>query len=283
MSLSESSWGAASLEDWSREFQSVYGAKDNHRRLELMWAMAAEDASKVGEGVRENDAEKTLRGLAHTICWTLSFVRRLTEGPCPPKFRLRDAAIPVANISDVLWFKYPGICPRCTEASCHCPTLREVPKKEDRERTVARFRAMSSRPSSIQEWQLHFDRIYEMAHRGMSLSDIGFHLLEEVGEVFRAIRRISEASDTDDLLLLQVNLVEELADVISWSLSLSSKMQTIALRLENFGQRPTFVSEAMSISAIMWRFYKSRDGSQVLCPCCEARPCDIGCTGDSQV
>ena len=269
----------STLDDWMGEFWRIYEHHDRQRDLIEMWAMAAEDASTAGQGIREADPAGTLRSIAHASCWCLSFVARLFhDGQLPPQFRISKHFPELHSLADVVWFKYPAICPRCGKGSCICPILVEAAPVE-REMEAARRKA--NRPETLADWESHFSRIYDVAHLSRSLEELGFHYEEEVGEVFRAIRRLSvnvSGLSPDEVKARQVNLVEEIADVVSWTVSVVRKLAKQAEEIERYAGAAHVLSKRFSLASVLWEAYSSRQGLNCLaCPICNYAPCSPEC------
>lgn len=269
----------STLDDWMEEFWAIYEHHDRRRDLIEMWAMAAEDASKAGEGIREADPAGTLRSIAHAFCWCSSFVARLFHDKgVPPQFRISEPFPEIHGLAEVVWFKYPAICPRCGKASCICPILVKAPPIEAE---LERAREKGNRPETLADWESHFSRIYDVAHFIKSLDELGFHYEEEVGEVFRAIRRLSvnvSGLSPDEVKARQKNLVEEIADVVSWTVSVVRKLAKQADEIEKYGGTTCGLSKRFSLTNVLWEAYRSRQDVDCLaCPICNNRPCDPQC------
>lgn len=277
----------STIDDWMNEFWAIYKEHDMKRGLIDMWAMASEDASQVGEGVREHDLKKTLNALAHAFCWCASFVARLfNDETIPPTFQFRKNYPEVECFADLIWFKYPAICARCLKAGCICPLLPEAPPKNLQSETMQQARRSGAPPQRVADWESHFSRIYDTAHFIKSIEEIAFHYEEEFGEVFKAIRKLNVPETqltSDDLRKRQENLLEEIADVVSWTLSLSRKKANDAVDLERyFGtRRDRQYSNRLRFSAVLWDTYKDESESFLACPVCKGRPCKRDCDTSS--
>lgn len=271
----------STLDDWMNEFWVIYKDHDTARGLLDMWAMTAEDASKVGEGIREGDPKKTLVSLAHAFCWASSFAGRLfKDDGIPNQFRFSHNFPEIQGLSDILWYKYPRICPRCVLPGCNCPLMLEGVSESNRRRKLEQRRQSGPKPQTIEEWEVHFGGIYDRSHHLMSLNEIGFHYEEEVGEVFRAIRRLNVPMDRlspDELTKRQENLIEEIADVISWTLSLVRQFSNQATEFEKYTQTSYGLANKFKLVNVLWDSYQNKAGDGLACPICTQRPCKPQC------
>lgn len=293
---------SATLDHWLEEFWSVYSTPDLERDLHRTWSMAYEDATRVGEAIRENKPKNCLKYLAHTFCWIASFVAKLKydlrvhERFKTPGFEYK--------LSSVVWEKYPGICPKCLEENCICPVLEgeEFLKGTAKERKLALARRNNREklPDSMDAWGKMFADIYDKAHFIRSLDELGFHLLEEMGEVEEVIRKLAtyetlQQPKKPTKKQLQSDLVKEVADTVSWCFSIVRK---IAREAQNFqeiekiygGEQRTaqgaFITSTLTLSQVLWKEYqrKVKGGKgniidtydEIGCPVCDQRCCIIG-------
>ena len=142
------------------------------------------------------------------------------------------------ELQSATWKKFPALCPYCvslTEADrirdsdlrhVDCPRLggsfplfRECQcDKRGKYRSFEASRIESlhqfydiAAPTTIDDWQKCFDAIYGKLHQEQSPQSLGYHFVEELGEVAAELRSKN---------LPQFE--EEIADVFSWVLSLTT-------------------------------------------------------------
>lgn len=275
----------STLDDWMNEFWQVYRHRDSNLSPVEMWAMAAEDASKVGEGIREGSPERALNGLAHAFCWVCSFAARLFyDERIAPVLKISGFR-GIATLSDIVWFKYPGLCLRCLRGGCICPVLPQAPEKnQDWENTVRTAREGGRLPQEIRDWERHFVNIYDTAHFIKSLEELGFHYLEEFGEVFSATRKLlavnPENINDGALGKLQENLIEEIADVISWTFSMARKLGRQAEEIEKAAGTAFGIADKFRLASLLWGVYKREAADEIGCPVCHERVCSMTCAGE---
>ena len=167
-------------------------------------------------------------------------------------------------------------------------------KFDPRIKKLARYRRkVAKRPNNVDGWAELLERIYGNNHCRQSISDIALHFLEEVGEVTRALRRLSEYPErkehgqinvypSEELDELQVNFYEEIADTLSWIFSLVSKISkevlSSALMIKELypllnDELSDFDSHGINLPHILWTTYKHKEIDFICCPLCGKRPC----------
>lgn len=84
------------------------------------------------------------------------------------------------DATEILWEKYPGVCPYClVVADCSC----ENTQKKLAGPSLPHFRAASTRPATIKEWQAMFQRIYSGVNDDKGFEYAIFRIVEEAEEV----------------------------------------------------------------------------------------------------
>jgi len=288
----------ASLNDWQHRFQEIYGEKNQNRRPENIWAQVTENLSKVAENLRRFKYAAAFQSLCHVLCWVCAFVNRTEK-----------------NLEDLVWKKYPFVCPYCLRVPCSCGAVRvkleeahthvkeTFIQEEVNRRYAEKFK--EQRPSKLDDWVLMYAKLYGNTTYSMPVYQIGFHLMEEDGEVSRILRRKREFETRVEQRLevgtdlemarqeFERDLDSELADVYSWLCTLVYKLQTLSRALQDFqghmnnlkgvspsikivkpGAKPTEIPydppEATFSSVLFWEY---GDG----CPNCGCNPCSKTC------
>jgi len=268
----------SALDEWLQEFWYIYGHRDKKLSLDQMWMKAVEDSTKVGEGVRENRAEEVVEYLSKTFCWVVSFIARLFfDDDISNRFKISQVPLSdykIDSLARLVFFKYPTICPRCLRGSCICPILPKAPDVCEAQDKLRPARTNNAVPRTMNEFGQMFARIYDTAHFIRSMDEICFHYLEEVGEVARAIRRLhAEDLALGETLARRQNLVEELADVVAWTFSLSRKKRA---ELEDFTALVRIDISSLnllSLQRMLWKTYGDDKRNLLRCPICGQRPC----------
>jgi NTP pyrophosphatase (non-canonical NTP hydrolase) len=269
----------ATLDDWQEEFWGVYHRQDRDRNLHQVWSMAYEDATKVGEAIREGNPQGCLNALAHTFCWIASFVAKVgkDESVYPRFQRIKE----FNKLSSVVWFKYPKTCPSCLNPNCICLILKKKFGPDEVESVLAKKRISEKPPTIMDDWDTMFARIYDKAHLLRSLSELGFHLLEEMGEVEEVIRKIATwtKNSKDPLRKLRKDLVLEVADTVSWCFSIVRKIAADAEKYEAVEEgyraesdpsfnKEGFTTSRLTLSKVLWAEYCPKGRNEIWCPTC---------------
>ncbi|MBT9132758.1 MAG: hypothetical protein DDT33_01287 [Firmicutes bacterium] len=283
------------IDEWEAEFSRIYKHVDIRRSPPEMWLHLVEDATTVAECLRKDKYEKALRPLAHVFGWACSFVWRC-------RFESVLGCQIQKPLSRIVWDKYPAHCSLCGQERCICSVRRhelEELSKEEKEKkleeiegalSVARHRT-ENMPKTLDEFTDMFRRIYKGAHYDLSVGAIAFHFMEEIGEVSTCIRLLMGNAPTapaSEVAKLQNELERELADIVSWAMSLVSKLDYIlgagvaysrrlkpAVGVEDEAQSQT---AGIRLSHIVWDAFQTPDGNTLYCPTCKARPCECTVT-----
>jgi NTP pyrophosphatase (non-canonical NTP hydrolase) len=285
-----------SIDDWEREFEDIYGYVDQERSPSDMWLLLMEDASKVAEALRKEAYYDALNALAHTFNWTCAFISRCRK-------RDNDLGMNINNsLSNIIWNKYPNLCSLCGRERCVCPVrrqeLEELTKEEknqklkeiEKDLDIARHRT-EYKSKTLDGFTDMLSRIYKGAHYQLTIEAIAFHFMEEVGEVSTAIRKLRESSQMlspeefeKKKSSLTKELEKELADVISWTMSLIHKLDYILGAGANYVNNPITKNKKeknekipqtvnLKLSEVLWTAFQTPDGNTLYCPKCENRPC----------
>ena len=139
----------------------------------------------------------------------------------------------------------------------------------------------------MDDWDAMLGDVFDRPHQGQSISEMGFHFVEEVGEVAHAIRRLRAAPhlQADEVRRRQENLIEEIADAISWSFSLVQKQndqfEKSLAYMGSVVQMPT--STAIRMKDVLWQAYKIDGTDAIGCPVCHQVRCEDSCDSAIQL
>ncbi|MCH8989841.1 MAG: hypothetical protein IIA92_13680 [Chloroflexi bacterium] len=296
--------GRVQLDDFVEAIPRLYARLDQHRTISDSWLHANHHAASIGEEVRkEKPGEMLLQEIADFAMWLFTVLGKLrgdigepnmdTEKPEETLYRIRH------NFSDLLWNKYPGMCPVCYwrrtegdrdrekessfDAACDC-LLHDVESRDQsqKQKHVIAIRGFANdirdrKPTSVDNWQEMFGRIFRSNLRHIDLPKIAFHLLEEMGEVSDAMARTYTYGANVALgepSWKQVWLEEELADVASWLFALVEKLDIIRQTADSYDRwryRETVAQRGpILLSGIIWRRYGSDDLQDFYCPHCKS-------------
>jgi len=287
----------------------IYRDKDEKRSIWDVWMHANHHASAIAEEVRKRASWYNLRTeIADFAMWFLTAVHKLEGevGVPKPGDGERESLIRIGhNYSDLLWNKFPGCCPVCywrrsggdrekerKPGFCNpCDCLHhEIEKLQeaDRRKHAKALRSFSKsnrelQPQGIDEWQRMFANIFSASLRQFSLTDIAFHLLEEMGQVSDALVRTYTYKEDEwvqaEPSWRQIFLEDELANASSRLFALVEKLDT--LRQSPTEDRSTsglmidLGETPLKLSRIIWERYGSDDLGDFICPFDRAKTC--GC------
>ncbi len=216
MDLTDKTIGDTSIDEFVRIIPAIYAVHDKKRNLMDVWLHTNHHAAAIGEEVRKSrPGGKLLEEIADFSMWYFTLIGRLQgrmgDAGDSDIDSERERLIRIDHsYSDLLWNKYPGMCPVCywrrtkgdrvkeakeIQRRCDC-LLWDV---EGRDQAQKRKHALALRdfaaeargkPRSVDEWQLMFGTVFGANLRHLDMSDIAFHLLEELGEVSDAMARM---------------------------------------------------------------------------------------------
>lgn len=212
------------LNDWVRMIDQIYGERNRRKNWSAsdIWLHVVEEVGEVAEDYRKEDYAALLRDLPDVFVWLCSFSVRYN----------------ISNLAEVIWRKYPGICPYCHETQdCIC-VARNLRYNKDHPKLEAARKNTDWQRYTLNDWQAMFGRLYGNVNKASWHVPVGLHLFEEVGEVAKALLRDS----WNDCL-------EEIADVFAWTFA-------IALKIPSNG----------SLADIIWDKYPGK------CPKCDPKP-----------
>ena len=307
--------GQLSLDDIVNSVLAIYDEKDKLRSVWDIWLHATHHASAIGEEVRKyRPGKKLLIEIADFSMWLFTFsgkIKGTFQDSEIKNRRISESTIKTEKIfSEIVWAKYPRVCPVCfwrrmknnveLLGPCDClihnvedrdvtetEEARKRKKKEKKERVKA-LREYSkkqviynNKPATIDEWQSMFGELYKANLQHLSLVDIAFHLLEEVGEVSDAmVRMYSYIGHFDnDPRMNQIGLEEEIADVYSWLNTLVNGlriMPDIAKEWMTYLGIPpnvNFGDSQILLSKIIWYRYGNDDKRAFRCWSCKELKC----------
>lgn len=250
MKLSE--FKALSLEQIVDVFHDLYGDENKRRTVFNIWLHIAEHASSVGEALRKDEIKEAFCATARVFGWFCSFVAKCyLDEDAESVFKIKK------KLSKIVWNKYPRLCTVCTTFPCHCLTKkREIEKKktitEGQKRIIQDARDLGLPPNNLSGWAKMFKAIYGNYHYATTLECIGFHFLEEIGEVAKSIVDLQEKKDSGKLEELMENMENELADVFSWLFAVVLKLRFISESVAPLYGK----TKRIELSTIVWKAYE---------------------------
>jgi hypothetical protein len=287
----------------------IYSDNDRKRSIWDVWMHANHHASATAKEIRTGTSWQDLRReIADFAMWLLTAVHKLEGevGVPKPGESERESVIRIGQrYSDLLWGRFPGCCPVCywrrsrgagEKGSdgrlcdpCDCVhDEAEKLEKADRQKCAKALRSLRKsnrklQPQGIDDWQHMFAGIFSLCLRHLSLKDLAFRLLEQMGQVSDALVRMYTYKQNDwvhgEPSWRQIFLEDEVAD-------LSSRLFTLVEKLEMLRQSPsegwpprtpTFDSgeSPIKLSRLIWQRYGSEDLGDFICPFDNGKIC--GC------
>jgi NTP pyrophosphatase (non-canonical NTP hydrolase) len=299
--------GEMQLDGLVEAVHGIYSSKDAKRSLWDVWMHTSHHASAIGEEVRKGSAAKLLSDIADCAMWLFTMVQKLqgpVGSPKPPNDSPQESLIRVASsYSEMLWSRYPGICPLCywrrtggdraeenrpgfknpCDCLCHDTPERDTSQRQLHVATLRAFsqNAAASKPTSVDKWQEMFSTIFAANLRRLELSDIAFHLLEEMGEASDALIRMYTYKDTNFVVgeprRRQIQLEDQLSDVSSWIFALAAKLDLLrrseAERTDCLKGGEKSNVERLLLSQIIWSRYRCDEPGKFACWSCRMPNC----------
>jgi NTP pyrophosphatase (non-canonical NTP hydrolase) len=270
----------------------------------------------LGEAIRRDDADLVLKEIAETANWLFGLVGKLNDNKTGWESRLNIEI----KLSGMIWNKYPGLCSHCFErmyissrgkkaaksivpnikGKCkHC--LTDYPKVEERSTTQTNYseseqlkrlcrnelrnyahHTLKEIPKSLREMEIMFHNIYESNTALATLESIGFHLLEEAGEMGRAVIDIYTDKSKDMPNEEKYSLCDEIAEIFAWLCSLTLKVRNQAKTFDKYQSRlisytlPSQykkLADSVGLEEILWVTYRNEKTKQYHCPYCKSPVC----------
>lgn len=210
------------IKEWQQMFHRIYGKNNDHLTDVDAWLHLTEETAEFAKVMRKENYAELRQSLPDLFAWLCAFANR--SG---------------IDIEGALWEKYPRVCPYC-EKRTNCVCIAEAQHVKYDPDVLKNFVKNNSRPRSVSEWHAMFKDIYGNMNRVLSRDSIGFHLIEEVGQVARKIRE----KKPDEYAI-------ELADVFAWLIAVTMKLE----------------GEIPSLDTITWEMYPG------ICKRCKQAEC----------
>ncbi|MCK4394815.1 hypothetical protein KAX17_18100 [Candidatus Bipolaricaulota bacterium] len=194
---------------WESIFDDLYGAVNRGRPIEQIWVAVMAQCSELGEGLRKGNLQEILVEAADVFEWLCTFVTALR----------RPGSVFTAqmNLSTAVSLKYPGVCGRCFGLASapsaenlpvpvpgeytHCVCLpRKMESAYDKpveyglafEYNQRAAKVLDFDSFTILDWQRVFHGTFGRNTHFSTIEMIGYHFLEEAGEVALAVRHLSQ-------------------------------------------------------------------------------------------
>lgn len=308
MEYSRDTVGRMPLEGYVEVVSHIYAAHDEKRSIWDVWCHALHHAAAVAETVRKGgDPYDLTRETADFALWLFTIIDKL-RGPIGQKKTANETSqeyiIRIRNsISDILWDKYPAICPKCyerrTEGGTTNPAIERLMKpcdclshdrpstdKDAWRRCIVHLRGFAqvsatTRPQDIDSWQGMFGGVFRFNLRQLSLNEVALHLMEEMGELSDALVRMYSYKRAAFVYgepdWHQARLEGQIADVFSHLFGLLEKINLMRKQDSEYdnwisGNRDARF-HSLRLSDVIWKRYGSDKQASFWCPFCENVRC----------
>ena len=124
------------------------------------------------------------------------------------------------TVSDLLWNKFPGICPYCKKETCGCDIVKHKLDLNYISDKAGKYK--EKKPITINEWQKLFQKIYPRKIDETDFIKNISHLSEELSELSEVHRLYYTKTDMPCVEM-------EIADVFSWIMGLANLMDQLSL------------------------------------------------------
>ncbi len=189
------------LDEWQRHLDRIYGARNRTRTSSEAWYRMLEEIGEVVEAARPPDLSAIETTLPDLFVWlaTLADIENL-------------------SLSDVVGERFAYGCPYCgaiENCSCIYYPDRSVVKQRRVEAEMPLFAPLKEKPLDM--WVEVFDRLYGVSNRDHGLLDIISRLVENAGEVAKALRE----------KVPRQRLEAKIANVFAWIVAVYIKYASI--------------------------------------------------------
>jgi len=307
--------GVLNVDDYVDIVRNVWSTI-HARRTVLDYALHVLDhSSRLGEAVRRDEPDRILDEIAETANWLFGFVAKLND---KKQGWWQVFNIPT-RLSHMIWGKYPGFCPHCFEriyvwqegkgrvneivseirGKCrYCLAdypgveYRAEETKYDLLKRDARLKlkeiAAATRgkvPPTLSKMEKMFHAIYDSNVAISTLESVGFHLLEETGEVGRAVIDLytNKPKDSKTLDEKRIELSDEVAEVFAWLCSLTAKVRAHVASVDKYGERLVLprlpgakydgLAKKVGLEEILLLRHVDDKSHEYRCDYCGKRPC----------
>lgn len=267
---------AMTLDGWANKVWELSTVQEQEKGLSETWLLMTQFTSNIAEGVRKNEYWETSQALADGFRALCMFVNQCTKYNADAHFLLEPSSAskhlkekpPFAGI---VCIKFPGVCGQCCGTPCTCGLKRRLldiappdkPFSSEELETHRRLNATGISKYNIGEWSAMFNAIFSEGIYQLSLQDIVFHLMEEVGEVSSHLLELIGLNQTEkglnkernEIELIKVNLMAEIADVFSWMNSVSIKLglMSTAFKKTDYKERVA-IAENYLLSSLIRKY-----------------------------
>jgi NTP pyrophosphatase (non-canonical NTP hydrolase) len=107
--VNHGNYKVASIDDYHEDFAAIWTRDTNERSVFDLWMHVVDHASRVARAIRRQWPAAVLDDIADTTVWLLSLIAQCNNSPVELDIPFRFVEKP----SDIIWMKYPAMCPAC--------------------------------------------------------------------------------------------------------------------------------------------------------------------------
>lgn len=180
-----------SLDEWVKQINAIYEQSNGERDFKDVLLFSFEEVGRCSQLVNRDHDDQILDIIPRLFKWfSILYAKSGIKLP----------------VSDMIWNKFPGICPYCKHSSCGCMFSKERFNYYDLVKKAEETRDF--KPKTLDEWQGLFEKIYSRNGDYKMEKNVS-HLFEELSELSE-VHRLHFIEADKDLVGM------ELADVFSW-------------------------------------------------------------------
>jgi diguanylate cyclase (GGDEF)-like protein len=227
-------------------FDDIYYVSQNYERdkYQIFSHLIEVVGGLTKASTKLNDFEQSQRFLAKVFAW---FSALLTS-------------VSVGEVEDIVWEKFPRVCPYCTSPRCRCGDFGTKPELQGAVVRDIALRNRARRPRDLFEWQQMFEDIYDQSgrRRGKEANgDAKDTLLMTYGRLVEELGEVSEAMRLQ--YFYPYNLRNEVADLFAWMCAVANVLPSAFDR----GNEPLYLAD------VAWNEYPNACSScrNAVCTC----------------
>jgi len=213
------------ISEWQDMFAQLYGKRNEALSRETLCLHIVEEVGEVARDLRKEDYVSLREDLPDVFAWLCAYCELVG-----------------INLEDAVWEKYPRVCPYCLQKkNCVCVggsyAIYEVSRTQN-------YASKNSKPATLDDWLMMFKTIYGNVNTIVMTPGIGLHLMEEIGELAKQLRRDNHETPRH---------YEGVADVFAWIMALAMK----------------HVDSKQTFGEMVWKIYprKCKKCNQDRCMC----------------
>lgn len=195
--------GVESIDDMQLKLGSIYGFVNGGRSPLLLLTQFLVSVRGFADSFEEPDPATRKDGaefmLLRAFAWLSALASSLN-----------------VRLGQLVWLKYDGVCPYCSQDECVC---NQRVRLSEREKNTLLLQSVAGRkpshapsPKTFAQYQATFRRIYGSSNIAVDATTVLNHVYSEVAEAAEAILRLESLDDAEAVLILHL----EVSDLVAW-------------------------------------------------------------------